>query len=99
MTTPYKDQLLALGEKLKQDVKAAGKKRSEVFLSIWNGIEPNLLDKDFDSMSARDPKTPVELSLREGLVDIGRCYLADDEFLQGVCADTFRVGSEMVKAL
>ncbi|MFA7657350.1 hypothetical protein [Acidithiobacillus thiooxidans] len=56
MTAPHKDQLLALGEKLKQDVKAAGKKRSEVFLSIWNGIEQNLLDKDFDSMSARDPK-------------------------------------------
>ncbi|MBU2810754.1 hypothetical protein HF669_05065 [Acidithiobacillus thiooxidans] len=81
MTASHKDQLLALGEKLKQDVKAAGKKRSDVFLSIWNGIEQNLLDKDFDPMSARDPKTPVELSLREGLVDIGRCYLAEDDRL------------------
>ncbi|MBU2837693.1 hypothetical protein HF673_18625, partial [Acidithiobacillus thiooxidans] len=81
MTAPYKDQLLALGEKLKQDVKATGKKRSEGFLSIWNSIEPNLLDKDFDPMSARDPKTPVELSLREGLVDIGRCYLSNDDRL------------------
>ncbi|MBU2843534.1 hypothetical protein [Acidithiobacillus thiooxidans] len=58
MTASHKDQLLALGEKLKQDVEAAGNKRSDVFLSIWNGIEQNLLDKDFDPMSSRDPKRP-----------------------------------------
>ncbi|MDA8375908.1 MAG: AAA family ATPase [Planctomycetia bacterium] len=97
MTAPYIDQLLALGEKLKQDVEESGKPGADVFLPIWSSIEQSLLDEDFDLMSAREPKSIFELSLREGLVDIGRCYLSDDGRLpndQQVAEQWLMIGAE-----
>ncbi len=97
MTAQRIDQLLALGEKLKNDVEESGKQNLDVFLTIWSSIELRLLDEDFDLVSACEPKTTVDLSVREGLVDIGRCYLAEDSRLpndRNIAEQWLSIGAE-----
>ena len=97
MTAQCIDQLLALGEKLKNDVEESGKRNTDVFLAIWSSIELKLLDEDFDLVSAREPKSIVDLSVREGLVDIGRCYLAGDSRLpndRNIAEQWLAIGAE-----
>ena len=98
MTAQCIDQLLALGEKLKNDVEKSGKRGADVFLAIWDSIELRLLDEDFDLVSAREPKNIVDLSVREGLVDIGRCYLAGDSRLpndRNIAERWLSIGAEL----
>ena len=77
MAVQYIDQLLALGEKLKNDVEESSKQDANVFLEIWSSIEMKILAEGFNLVSVRKPKTIVDQSVREGLVDIGRCYLEE----------------------
>lgn len=78
MCTFYQDQLRILSEKLKSDVATVGKESSRVFLEIWGVIEEKIFNDDFDFIAVRNPACIYDLSFREGIVDIGRCYLPDD---------------------
>jgi hypothetical protein len=54
MTARHVDELLALGEKMKADVKESSDQGAEFLLPQWMHIEKILSDQNFDLMAARE---------------------------------------------